>query len=106
MTFCAPKVNLRHCNRFPSTLTSCHPAVENTKAGKLMKDAAMSPGKLEHMFGLPPRSRVGLVAQRAALGWAKRNTGHNGLENKENASIGNISLAAVPGNMSQGLIKT
>ncbi|KAG1727136.1 hypothetical protein EDB19DRAFT_1914356 [Suillus lakei] len=82
------------------------PAVENTKAGRLMKDAAMSPGKLERVFGLPPRPRVGSVARRAALGWAKRSTGRNGLENKENASIGNISLAAVPGNMSQGSIMT
>ncbi|KAG1847994.1 hypothetical protein C8R48DRAFT_779063 [Suillus tomentosus] len=79
------------------------PAIENTKAGELMKDAAMSPGKLERVFGLPPRPRVGSVARRAALGWVKRSTGRNGSENKENASIGNISLAAVPGNMSQGL---
>ncbi|KAG2365179.1 hypothetical protein BDR07DRAFT_1470529 [Suillus spraguei] len=82
------------------------PPVENTKAGELMKDAAMSPGKLERVFGLPPRPRVGSVARRTALGWAKRSAGRNGLENKENASIGNISLAAVPGNMSQGLIIT
>ncbi|KAG1897346.1 uncharacterized protein F5891DRAFT_1242792 [Suillus fuscotomentosus] len=79
------------------------PAIENTKAGELMKDAAMSPGKLERVFGLPPRPRMGSVARRAALGWVKRSTGRNGSENKENASIGNISLAAVPGNMSQGL---
>lgn len=82
------------------------PAVENTKAGELMKDAAMSPGKLERVFGLPPRPRVGSVARRTALGWAKRSNGRNGSENKENASIGNISLAAVPGNVSQGLIIT
>jgi hypothetical protein len=82
------------------------PAAENTKAGELMKDAAMSPGKLERVFGLPPRPRVGSVARRTALGWAKRSTGRNGMENKENASIGNISLAAVPGNTSQGLIMT
>ncbi|KAG2030786.1 hypothetical protein BDR03DRAFT_161432 [Suillus americanus] len=81
-------------------------AVENTKAGELMKDAAMSPGKLERVFGLPPRPRVGSVARRAALGWVKRSTGRNGLENKENASIGNISLAAVPSNMSQGSVMT
>ncbi|KAG2134191.1 uncharacterized protein EDB93DRAFT_1173064 [Suillus bovinus] len=79
------------------------PAVDNTKAGELMKDAAMSPGKLERVFGLPPRPRVGSVARRAALGWVKRSTGRNGLENKENASVGNISLGAVPGNMSHGL---
>ncbi|KAG1854418.1 hypothetical protein DFJ58DRAFT_787853 [Suillus subalutaceus] len=81
-------------------------AVENTKAGEFMKDAAISPGKLERMFGLPPRPRVGSVARRAALGWAKRSSGRNGLENKENASIGNISLAAVPSNMSQGSVMT
>ncbi|KAG2338846.1 hypothetical protein BDR05DRAFT_951659 [Suillus weaverae] len=79
------------------------PVVETTKAGELMKDAVMSPGKLERVFGLPPRPRVGSVARRAALGWAKRSTGRNGLENKENASIGNISLGAAPSNMSQGL---
>ncbi|KAG1849200.1 hypothetical protein F4604DRAFT_1811164 [Suillus subluteus] len=81
-------------------------AVENTKVGEFMKDAAISPGKLERMFGLPPRPRVGSVARRAALGWAKRSSGRNGLENKENASIGNISLAAVPSNMSQGSVMT
>ncbi|KAG2115547.1 hypothetical protein BD769DRAFT_1391209 [Suillus cothurnatus] len=80
------------------------PAVENTKAGELMKDAAMSPGKLERVFGLPPHPHVGSVAQRTALGWVKRSTGRNWLENKENASIGNISLASVPGHMLQGLI--
>lgn len=82
------------------------PAVENTKAGELMKDAAMSPGKLERVFGLPPRPHVGSVARRTALGWVKRSTGRNLLENKENASIGNISLASVPGHMLQGLIMT
>ncbi|KAG0697268.1 hypothetical protein DFH29DRAFT_160061 [Suillus ampliporus] len=82
------------------------PAIDSTKADGVMKDAAMSPGKLERVFGLPPRPRVGSVARRAALGWAKRSTGRSGLENKENASFGNISLAAVPGNVSQGSVMT
>ncbi|KAG1723926.1 uncharacterized protein EDB91DRAFT_1171738, partial [Suillus paluster] len=82
------------------------PAIDNTKAGEVMKDVAMSPGKPERVFGVPPRPRVGSVARRAALGWAKRSTGRNGLENKENASFSNISLTAVPGNMSQGLVMT
>jgi len=81
------------------------PAIEHIKAED-MKDAAMSLGKPERVFGLPPRPRVGSVARRAALGWAKRSTGRYGVENKENASIGGISLPTAPGNVSQGLVMT
>ncbi|KAH7906867.1 hypothetical protein BJ138DRAFT_1117199 [Hygrophoropsis aurantiaca] len=66
----------------------------------------MSPGKPERVFGLPPRPRVGWNARRVALGWAKRSAGRNGLENKENASVGNITLGGGAGNISQGLVVT
>ncbi|OJA11619.1 hypothetical protein AZE42_05475 [Rhizopogon vesiculosus] len=81
------------------------PAIENNKAAGGVHGTMMSPGKPERVFGLPPRPRVGSTARRAALGWAKRSSGRNGLENKENASIGSISLA-VAANISQGLVMT
>jgi hypothetical protein len=77
------------------------PGIENTKAVEDKHGVAMSPGKLERVFGLPPRPRVGSTARRVALGWAKRSTGRNGLENKENTTF-----AAASVNISQGLIMT
>ncbi|KAH7918158.1 hypothetical protein BV22DRAFT_1200072 [Leucogyrophana mollusca] len=72
-----------------------------------LKSLAMSPGKPERVFGLPPRPRVGSNARRVALGWAKRSTGRSGIENKENASVGNITLGGGgTGNVSQGLVMT
>ncbi|KAH7906866.1 hypothetical protein BJ138DRAFT_568044 [Hygrophoropsis aurantiaca] len=72
--------------------------------GDDLKSLPMSPGKPERVFGLPPRPRVGSNARRVALGWAKRSAGRNGLENKENASVGNITLGGGGGNISQGLV--
>ncbi|KIJ60131.1 hypothetical protein HYDPIDRAFT_32553 [Hydnomerulius pinastri MD-312] len=72
-----------------------------------VKAFALSPGKPERVFGLPPRPRVGSTARRVALGWAKRSTGRNGFENKENnTSMGNVSLGAGLGNASQGIVMT
>ncbi|KAG1841279.1 hypothetical protein F4604DRAFT_1987168 [Suillus subluteus] len=74
--------------RFVNSCPSSHSYYLQVTCGELMKDAAISPGKLERMFSLSPHLR--------GLGWAKRSTGRDGLENKENATIGNISLATVP----------
>jgi len=70
------------------------------------KAFAISPDQPELVFGLPPaRPRVGSNARRVALGWAKRSSGQNGFENKENnASLGNVSVG--PGNAIQGTVMT
>ncbi|KAI6020976.1 hypothetical protein BKA83DRAFT_4293512 [Pisolithus microcarpus] len=69
--------------------------------------AVTSMEKPECVFGLPSRPRVASNARRAALGWSKRGTGRIGGENKENnTSLGNVSLGAGLGNISQGIIMT
>ncbi|KAF8839757.1 hypothetical protein BDN67DRAFT_736710 [Paxillus ammoniavirescens] len=69
------------------------------------KAFAISPDKPELVFGLPARPRVGSTARRVALGWAKRSSGRNGFENKENnTSLGNVSVG--PGNATQGTVMT
>lgn len=69
--------------------------------------AVASMEKPECVFGLPSRPRVASNARRAALGWSKRGTGRIGGENKENnTSLGNVSLGAGLGNISQGIIMT
>lgn len=72
------------------------------------KGCVISPDKPERVFGLPPRTRMGSTARRVALGWSKRSTGRNGVENKENnTTIGNISIGApATANVSQGTMMT
>jgi len=77
------------------------PLMENFKAAETMQGDATSPCKPERVFGLPPRPRVGSTARRAALGWARRSTGRNGMENKENAGFSTFSLATAS---AQGLV--
>ncbi|KAH7884200.1 hypothetical protein F5I97DRAFT_1671717 [Phlebopus sp. FC_14] len=82
----------------PNIAPSPHPGEKGGDA----KPGATSPSKPERIFGLPPRPRVASTARRAALGWVKRSTGRSGVENKENSSVGHISLGMALGNGSQG----
>jgi len=69
------------------------PVMENFKAAETMPGNATSPCKSERVFSLPPHPRVGSTTRRAVLCWARRSTGRNGMENKDNAGFSTFSLA-------------
>ncbi|KAH0838886.1 hypothetical protein J3R83DRAFT_7313 [Lanmaoa asiatica] len=99
--------------RQPSPLSNAlqqvmiNPNVPSTVSAQ-SKECVISQDKPERVFGLPPRPPAGSMVRRVALGWSKRSTGRNAVENKENnTTIGNISVgASTAANVSQGSMIT